>query len=196
MAADGDIRERRWLERARAGDEGAFALLVERYQRPVFTLCYRMLGDADEAEDAAQEAFLKAYRNLRRYDPQRKFLNWLLTISANGCVDRLRRRRLQRLPLGRLRLADPKPGPEAKAIAHEQEAAVRRLLDGLAPRDREALVLRYWHEMSYEEIAQVMNTSVSSVKSRLHRAKKAMAKLYAAQRAESLMEMENGSPAG
>ena len=196
MAADGDIRERRWLERARAGDEGAFALLVERYQRPVFTLCYRMLGDADEAEDAAQEAFLKAYRNLRRYDPQRKFLNWLLTISANGCVDRLRRRRLQWLPLGRLRLADPKPGPEAKAIAHEQEAAVRRLLDGLAPRDREALILRYWHEMSYEEIAQVMNTSVSSVKSRLHRAKKAMAKLYAAQRAESLMEMENGSPAG
>jgi RNA polymerase sigma-70 factor (ECF subfamily) len=196
MAADGDLHERDWLERARAGDEGAFAVLVERYQRPVFTLCYRMLGDAGEAEDASQETFLKAYCNLRRYDMQRKFATWLLSIAANGCVDRLRRRRLRLIPLSQATPRDPDPGPEALVVAQERERALRRALDQLGGRDRAALILRYWHELSYGEIAEVLNTSVSSVKSRLHRAKKALARLYAvAAEKGRLAESPNGSPA-
>ena len=81
--------------RAQQGNDEAFTSLVERYQTPVYNLCYRMLGERTEAEDAAQEAFLRAYLNLKRYDPARSFKTWVLSIASNYCIDRLRRRRLQ-----------------------------------------------------------------------------------------------------
>ena len=83
MPIKADVREADWIKRARQGDDDAFAMVVEAYQGPVFNLCYRMLGDSFEAEDAAQEVFLKAYRNLGRFDPERKFVNWILSIASN-----------------------------------------------------------------------------------------------------------------
>jgi len=91
--------EKQWLNRAKQGDEEAFARIIERYQVPVYNLCYRLLSDPYEAEDAAQETFLKAYRSLSRYDMNKKFINWVLTIASNHCVDRLRRRRLKLVSL-------------------------------------------------------------------------------------------------
>jgi len=79
--------EKRWLLQARNGDEEAFSRIVEAYQRPVYNLCYRMLGDRMLAEDAAQETFLRAYLGLKRYDPKRAFINWLLSIASNHCID-------------------------------------------------------------------------------------------------------------
>src|SRR3972149_11642264 len=84
-----------WVARANEGDQEAFAMLVEAYQTPVFNLCMRMLGERGEAEDAAQESFLRAYRGLRRYDPERPFGTWLLSIASHYCIDQLRRRRLE-----------------------------------------------------------------------------------------------------
>ncbi len=118
-----DRGETRWLERARQGDEQAFAELVEAYQRPVFNLCYRMLGDAGEAEDAAQESFLRAHRNMRRYDPTRSFSTWLLSIASHYCIDQLRRRRLPVDSLEELEpweeAPDPGPGPETAVARRE-----------------------------------------------------------------------------
>ena len=91
--------EKRWLQEARAGDEEAFSRIVEAYQRPVFNLCYRMLGERTLAEDAAQETFLRAFLGLKRYDPKRPFITWLLSIASHHCIDRLRRRRLRLVPL-------------------------------------------------------------------------------------------------
>jgi RNA polymerase sigma-70 factor (ECF subfamily) len=172
-------REREWISRARRGDDQAFACLVEVYQVPVFNLCFRMLGEATEAEDAAQETFLRAYRGLKRYDPKRKFVTWILSIASHHCIDRLRRRRIVTLSIddllpGQMK-PDPAPGPEAVITHHERHAALKRMLDKLGHIDRAAVILRYWDEMSYEEIAQSLTLSVSSVKSRLHRARRELA---------------------
>ena len=85
--------EMAWVLQAQKGDDEAFTNLVEMYQKPVYNLCYRMLGDAEGAEDAAQETFLKAYQNLARYDVERSFATWLLSIAAHHCIDKLRRKR-------------------------------------------------------------------------------------------------------
>jgi RNA polymerase sigma-70 factor (ECF subfamily) len=171
--------ERDWLRRARLGEAEAFSRLVEAYQMPVFNLCYRMLGDADLAEEASQEAFLKAFRNLAAYDPRRPFRTWLLSIAAHHAIDGIRRRRLATVPLDDLPIeADPldrAPGPEALLVQRETAQEVDRWLRSLAPRDRAVMILRYWYDLSYEEMADMLQTSVSGIKSRLHRARKQIA---------------------
>jgi RNA polymerase sigma-70 factor (ECF subfamily) len=82
-----------WLDKALNGDAQAFTDLVEAYQKPVYNLCYRMLGNSQDAEDAAQETFLRAYKSMRRYDRSRPFSTWLLSIAAHYCIDQIRRRR-------------------------------------------------------------------------------------------------------
>jgi len=177
-----DRGETRWLERARQGDEQAFAELVEAYQRPVFNLCYRMLGDAGEAEDAAQESFLRAHRNMRRYDPTRSFSTWLLSIASHYCIDQLRRRRLPVDSLEELEpweeAPDPGPGPETAVARREGREAARALLARLGPQDRAVVVLRYWDDLSTEEIAGALSLTVKAVKSRLHRARRQMAEAW------------------
>jgi len=177
-----DRGESRWLERARQGEQAAFAELVEAYQRPVYNLCYRMLGDPAEAEDAAQESFLKAYRGMRRYDPQRSFSTWLLSIASHHCIDQLRRRRMPVDSLEELEpweeVADLGPGPEKSATLREAREAARALLGRLGPQDRAVVVLRYWDDLSTEEIAEALSLTVKAVKSRLHRARKQMAEAW------------------
>ena len=83
-----------WIVMAQKGDPEGFTNLVESYQTPVYNLCYRMLGNATEAEDAAQEAFLRAYTSIKRYDKDRPFATWLLSIAAHYCIDQIRKRRM------------------------------------------------------------------------------------------------------
>jgi len=108
--------EKVWIQRALAGDQDAFACLVEAYQTAVYNLAYRMLGNAVEAEDAAQEAFLKAYTRLKTYDSGRKFSSWLLAIASHHCIDRLRQRRFA-LSLG-----------EFEAVCKKCKTAYNRLI--------------------------------------------------------------------
>lgn len=179
-------QEREWLLRAQQGDQEAFTRLVEAYQVPVFNLAYRMLGNANEAEDAAQEAFLRAYTRLSTCDPQRKFSSWILAIVSHYCIDRLRRRRgndsvsLEALNAGRW-LPDGKIKPEEQALRQEQSILIQRLLGELPADYRLVIVLRYWHDLSYEEIAQITQTTESAVKSRLHRARLVMGEKLAAE---------------
>ena len=103
------------IQKVIKGDGNAFTTLVEAYQRPVYNLCYRMLGNAEEAEDASQETFWRAYQALDRYDPKRSFITWLLSIAAHYCIDQQRKRRFQftdieMMPEGNL--PDQEPGPE------------------------------------------------------------------------------------
>lgn len=173
--------EYEWLTRALQGDDEAFSHLVDMYQRPVFNLCYRMTGDAGDAEDAAQETFLRAYQNLRRYDTQRSFITWLLSIAAHYCIDQLRRKRLPALPLDVLpeeSVPDNLPNPESHASKAEEQRQMRALLEKLGPQDRAAIVLRYWYDVSDEEIGDMLSLTVPAVKSRLHRARRELAKLW------------------
>ncbi len=171
--------ESQWIERATQGDDDAFTQIVESYQIPVYNLCYRMLGNKEEAEDAAQETFLRAYRNLNRYDPKRKFVTWLLSIASHYCIDRLRRRRLKLVSLDdllpRRERGASTPGAEANVLQHEHAEEIRSMLDGIGEKDRAAVILRYWYDFSYEEIAESLSLSLSAVKSRLHRTRREMA---------------------
>lgn len=168
---------------AQAGDQVAFATLVRRYSGAVFNQAYRMLDDSHEAEDAVQEVFLRAYRRLDSYDPERRFLTWLLSISSNYCIDRLRRRRGSRLDLDEVApwLASSEPGPESLALRGEDRLAVQRALQRLPETYRGVTVLRYWHDLSYLEIAEAMGLSEATVKTRLHRARKMLAEALEAE---------------
>ena len=180
-----------WVQAAIAGDQDAFAELLYAYQDAVYNLCYRMLSDHVEAEDAAQEAFLRAYLNLRRYDPGRSFKTWILSIASNHCIDRLRRRRMQYVsiddPLPSLTLSTNEPEPEDVTILREQSRRIQGLLSDLAPDYRAAVVLRYWYDYSYVEIADMLDTTESAIKSRLFRARQMIAEKLGEEAAEAAM---------
>ena len=169
--------EKVWIQRTLAGDQDAFACLVEAYQTAVYNLAYRMLGNAAEAEDAAQEAFFRAYTRLNTYDSERKFSSWLLAIASHHCIDRLRQRRfalsLDELPPWRWLSSSKRP--EEVVIRSEERGEVRQLLDQLPPHYRAAVILRYWHDLSYQEIAEAMEITESAVKSTLYRARQKLA---------------------
>lgn len=171
--------------KAQQGSEEAFTELVEAYQTHVYNLCYRMLGESLAAEDASQETFLRAFQHLHRYDHARPFATWLLSISAHYCIDRLRRRKFSFLSTDEtedgdtLDLPDPAaPSPETETIRHEQRERMQHQLQRLNPTDRAAIVLRYWHDCSEVEIAKSLNITVSAVKSRLHRARRELGRLW------------------
>jgi RNA polymerase sigma-70 factor (ECF subfamily) len=170
--------EARQLAQAQSGDPQAFTYIVEQYQRPVYNLCYRMLGNAQDAEDAAQETFLRAYKAMKRYDRNRAFSSWLLSIAAHYCIDQLRKRRYKTVSVEELPvpdLPDRAPGLEARLSRKEEQARIRLLLDTLDPIDRAAIVLYYWYDYSYKEICETLSLSMSAVKSRMHRSRRAMA---------------------
>jgi RNA polymerase sigma-70 factor (ECF subfamily) len=173
-----------WILEAQKGKSEAFTKLVETCQTPVYNLCYRMLGDPYEAEDAAQETFLRAYNNLRHYDAKRSFSTWLLSIAAHYCIDQIRKRRMNLLSLDDAVYLDPPdtaPGPEASLSTNEEKKRMRVLLDTLSAQDRAAVIMLYWYDLSYEEIAEALSMTISSVKSRLHRARQAMAQSWSEQ---------------
>lgn len=181
-------QERQWALASLRGDQEAFANLVKAYQGPVYNLAYRMLGNEEEAQDATQEVFLRAFTRLHTYDTTRKFSSWILSVASHYCVDRLRRRRptvSMEETQGTRWIPDREPHPEEQALRHQRDHTIRELLAELPPQYRLVIVLRYWQDMSYEEIAEVTQSTTSAVKSRLHRARQEMAKkLQAVQDAE------------
>ena len=175
--------EQVWLEQAREGDKEAFGKIIQAYQSPVYNLAYRMLNNSGEAEEAAQEAFIRAYTRLDSYNPNHKFSTWLLSITSNYCIDQIRKRRAVLLSIDEplaphpALMSDRTKGPEAQTLEGEQQDMVQTLLQELPADYRQAVVLRYWHELSYEEIAEMMDTTVSAIKSRLFRARKQLAEI-------------------
>ncbi len=176
--------EQVWLEEARKGDKAAFGNLIEAYQGPVYNLAYRMLNNSGEAEEAAQEAFIRAYTRLDTYNPAHKFSTWMLSITSNYCIDLIRKRRAlllsidEPLPPHPALHSDNNKGPEAELINTEQKEMVQALLQELPEDYRQAVVLRYWYDLSYEEIAEMMDTTVSAIKSRLFRARRQLADVH------------------
>ncbi len=189
------------LKAAQRGDELAFTQIVETFQRPVYNLCYRMLGNAEEAEDAAQESFWRAYQAIKKYDSERSFPTWLLSITAHYCIDQQRRRKLPTTDLDDyLSETAPDintPNPEKFTVMGENQAQIQNLLSQLPDYDRAAIILRYWHEYSEEEISQTLDISVSAVKSRLFRARRKLAKVWETKdmATNHVERMRNGSPA-
>ncbi len=178
--------DRAWVLQAQQGSDEAFTRLVDEHQTHVYNLCYRMLGEPESAEDAAQETFLRAYQNLHRYDRSRPFVTWLLSIGAHYCIDQLRRRTLSVCSIDEenddgtvFEVADPaSPDPEAESVKREDRDHLHLLLRDLDATDRAAVILRYWYDYSEIEIAESLRLTVSAVKSRLHRSRRALAGMW------------------
>ncbi len=179
------------LERAAAGDAEAFGVLVTRHQERLLRLCERMLGDVEEARDATQEVFLKAFRKAGSYRPRGKVYTWLYRIAVNHCLNRLRRRKVVRfLSFGELGKTDAASEEPAAAFdptdrapdAAEQLAARRRwrqtkrLIDGLPPGQRAVLVLVKLEGLSYRRAAEALEITEGAVESRLFRAMQRLVK--------------------
>jgi RNA polymerase sigma-70 factor (ECF subfamily) len=171
------------LARAAArGNHNAFSKLVETYQRSVYGLCYRLLRDAEEANDAAQEAFVRAYSAIESYDPRQPFAPWVLRIARNHCLDLLRRR----VPAERLVPLDapPQEGQSRRELVDERAAqgdtameqmersiALDAAVAQLPDRYREVISLFHVQQLSYQQIATVMNVPIGTVMTWLHRAR-------------------------
>lgn len=178
-----DSEQTRWLALSKKGDQLAFRHIVEKYQRPVYNLCYYMLQDAPEAEDATQEVFIRAYFKLDSYDETRKFSTWLFSIASHYCLDKLKLRRIRLVSWADLAeehryAAEGRYQPEKALVKAETTEEVSALLMTLHPDYRTPLILKYWLDMSYEEMAQTLDITVSAIKSRLFRGRKMMAQAF------------------
>ncbi|HET9495168.1 MAG TPA: sigma-70 family RNA polymerase sigma factor [Chloroflexia bacterium] len=166
------------VQQSLAGNQAAFGALVQRYQSAVYNLAYRMLGDPTEAEDAAQEVFVRAWNQLHTFQQDRRFSTWLLSIASHHAIDMLRRRKPQ-APLDDVALfiESDDPQPDELALRGEQREMVQRLLNRLPEKYRSVTVLRYYNDLSYDEIARATGLTESAVKTQLHRARRMLAEL-------------------
>src|SRR6266496_1094379 len=162
------------------GDQDVFSVLVERYKDAVQNLAYRMLGNATEAEDVTQETFVRAYTQLVTYKSVHKFSTWLLSIASHLAIDQLRRRRFLALPLEDVPflewIVDSGASPEQSTLQGEQQDEIQVYLQRLPGKYRAVIVLRYWYDLSYEEISMALHLTPALVKARLHRARELLAR--------------------
>ena len=179
------------IRRAAAKDESAFEQLMLLHQKPVYNICYRMAGNADDALDLSQEVFLKLWRTLEQYQFDAAFSTWLFRLTQNVCIDFLRqKKRRQETSLtenyddsdegAELSLPDCAPLPEQQAITNETKIELARAMGQLAPDHREILQLRVVEDLPYEQIADILGVRVGTVKSRLARARLSLRKILKA----------------
>lgn len=170
--SDGSDDDDSLLARIADGDQAAYATLVERHLNRVHGLAFRMLGDRAEAEDVAQDAYIRVWRQAGRWQPgAARFTTWLHRVVVNLCIDRRRRKREQlvdELP----ERADPGPGPEGSALDADRRRRVMAALDALPERQRLAVLLAHYQELGNIETAEVMGISVEAVESLLSRARR------------------------
>lgn len=156
-----------------SGDSAAYRTIIERYKNQVYGVAYRMLGNPEDAEDVAQEAFVRAYARIGSFDQNRKFSTWLLAITSHLCIDLLRGKKRNPASLDDFAefLESREEGPESVAIGEEERREVRKLLARLPAKYRVVIVLRYWHDLSIAEIAEAVGATQGAVKTMLHRAR-------------------------
>ena len=178
--------EARLAKVARNGDRNAFAELVELYKDKIFHLAYRMLNNKQEAEDAVQETFLRVYTNLHRYDENQKFSTWIFRIGTNLCIDKLRRRKNTysldaEMPDGEgndyyAMLPSHEDTPEKQVIVSETQEQIHRAIETLPEKYKSVVILRYLHDMSLQEISDVLDMPVTTIKTRVHRGREYLRK--------------------
>ncbi|PTX58928.1 RNA polymerase sigma-70 factor (ECF subfamily) [Melghirimyces profundicolus] len=181
--------ELEWIKRVRSGDRAAFARLVYPYRRRIYSLAYQKLNHAQEAEDIVQETFLRAYIHLHRFSCRHPFSTWIYRIATNLCIDRIRKKKAEvhlDAPLGREEggcwyhfVASREKTPEEWLIDREQQWEVRRALRALPSNYRSVMLLRYIQQMPLSEIGEKLQMPVTTVKTRVHRGRKALVRRLA-----------------
>jgi len=178
------LKDSQVIVRARRGEETAFAELLRRYRAPIFNLCLRMLKNPEDAQDVAQDVFIKVFSMLERYDERYAFRSWLFKIAANQCIDFIRKNRVKMLRLDEpvqfrgeeieRELPDRNPLPDELLHSDELHRILQEVIDELPPHYRVMIVLRHQEQLSYEEIATMLDLPLGTVKARIHRARALM----------------------
>ena len=172
------------VERCKEGDQVAYGQLVRKYQNSVYSLCRKMVRNPEEARDLTQEAFVKTFSNLDRYNPVYAFSSWLFKITSNLCIDHIRKQRVKLYsiddpvegeegPIFR-DLTDPGGSPDQISERRELRQAIRAAIDRLPQHYRVILLLRHQQQLSYDEIAQQLEIPLGTVKARIHRAREGL----------------------
>lgn len=170
------------VERAKNDDQKAFAELLRRYRRPVYHLVLKMVRNQEDAEDLTIEAFSKAFKNLPKFNPDFTFSTWLFRIATNNCIDFIRKKRLSTTSIDttfqddggdemRMDIKDRDLNPQEAAIRDQKIALIRAIVTKLPPKYQILVKLRYFDELSYEEIAGEIDAPLGTVKAQLHRAR-------------------------
>lgn len=184
-----EVFEKRLLKMSKDGDRQAFAELVELYKDKINSLAYRMLGNLQDAEDIAQETFMRVYANLHRYDEQYKISTWIYRIANNLCIDKIRKRKVRSnqfsldaeitgtdgLDLYDT-IHDTSPLPDQQVIQYELQDKVKEAMLSLAPKYRTIMILKYLEDLSLLEISEIVGLPVATVKTRVHRGREALRK--------------------
>lgn len=181
-----DTLEQRLARLARKGDTRAFAEIVDLYKDKIFHLAYRMLSNRHEAEDVVQDTFLRVYRNLDRYDENQKFSTWIYRIGTNLCIDRLRKRKPnysldaemndQEGIDGYAMIPSDDRTPETYLLVSETQQMVHEAIESLPAKYKTVMVLRYLKDMSLQEISDVLDMPVTTIKTRVHRGREFLRK--------------------
>ncbi|MGM0479494.1 MAG: RNA polymerase sigma factor [Bacteroidota bacterium] len=176
------------VERAKEGDEAAFAQLMDRYREPVFYMLLKMVKNNDDAEDLTIEAFGKAFNRIQQYSPSYAFSTWLFKIASNNCIDFIRKKRIHLTSMdhaysnsdGESVKIDVESGtmdPEETIMKQQKIKMMRKVVEQLKPRYRDLIKKRYFEELSYEEIAEEMDLPLGTVKAQLFRAREFLANI-------------------
>jgi len=183
------VSEQEQIQRCQNGDVEAFEMLIQDYENKILNYCYRMLGNQSDAEDAAQETFVKVFRFIGSFTGQSSFSTWLYKIASNICLDFLRKAKRQpkeTITIHQyndegeefvLPLADTAPTPYEQAQLNEAQQALLSALNQLSEQQRKVIILRDVEGLSYEEIGQIIHAAPGTVKSRINRARRALQKI-------------------
>jgi RNA polymerase sigma-70 factor (ECF subfamily) len=174
------------INRAKNGDSKAYEGLLKKYRNSVYNLVYRMVRDLEEAEDLTQEAFIKAFNSLASFNEEYAFSTWLYKIATNNCIDFFRKRKLQTFSLDKPiqykdseiqhEIPDPELNPEKSILARERSRMIQKAIKALPEKYYTAIILRHNEEKSYEEIAEILNLPLGTVKARIFRAREMLNK--------------------
>lgn len=176
-------QDSRLIALAKNGDQSAFSILMKKYREAIFHTVLKMIYNRDDAEDIVLVTFSKAFNNLNAYNEEFAFSTWLFKIASNNCIDFLRKKRIQTTPLYRgsdnseneqmtaIPVKDKNPDPEESYMKEQRIAKIRQVVDSMNPKYKQLIELRYFDELSYEEIAEKTDLPLGTVKAQLFRAK-------------------------
>jgi RNA polymerase sigma-70 factor (ECF subfamily) len=170
------------IESAKNGDEKAYAELMQRYRKPVYHMILKMVRNIDDAEDLTIEAFAKAFKNLKKFNPEFTFSTWLFRIATNNCIDFIRKKKVETMSIHTtfkddsgdnvdIDIKDANLNPQEEAIKAEKIDIIQAIVTKLPPKYQILVKLRYFQELSYEEIAVEIDAPLGTVKAQLHRAR-------------------------
>jgi RNA polymerase sigma-70 factor (ECF subfamily) len=180
------LEDHKLINLAKEGDQRSFEALLNKYRNLVYHVMFKMVGNSQEAEDLTQEAFIKAFRALSSFNEEFAFSTWLMKIATNNCIDYLRKKKLRVFSIDepvkykdeelQFEIPDHDPSPERQLLEEERSKFINNAIESLPPRYRHVILLRHKEEKSYEEIAEILDLPLGTVKARIFRAREMLNK--------------------